>query len=93
MPEDFSPEDLREHTEIAEPSADSISLGTVMGDDKLYLYLWDSDTHRPVASVVGLDAAGVEKFQKWLTNADIEARQVSSSEYGASDDEEVSAGE
>ena len=81
----FKPVDLRENTDVGHPEADSIQFVTVPGEDKVFMYLWDTESDSPVASVVGFDADGVEMLQDWLTNVDIEAREVSYNDYG--DDE------
>lgn len=81
----FKPVDLRGNTDVGHPEADSIQFVTVPGEDKIFMYLWDTESDSPVASVVGFDADGVEMLQDWLTNVDIEAREVSYNGYG--DDE------
>lgn len=79
---DYKPVDLRSNTDVGHPDADSIQFVTVPGKEEIFLYLWDCDTGRPVTSVVGFDAQGVEKLQNWLTNADLEARGDGPGNYG-----------
>jgi len=79
---DFEPCDLRSETDVGHPDADSIGFVTVPGEDKVFLYLWDTEADEGVTSVVGFTADGVNDLQKWLTNVDIEARALDHSEYG-----------
>ena len=81
----FRPIDLRENTDVANPQADSIEFVTVPGEDKIFLYLWDTKSNSPVTSVVGFDAEGIAMLQDWLTNVDIEARQVDHNNYGGNE--------
>jgi hypothetical protein len=82
MKDAYDPVDLKENTDVGHPNADSIQFVTVPGEDKVFLYLWNTESDEPVTSVVGFDAPGVEKLKDWLTNVDHEARQVEYNEYG-----------
>jgi len=79
---DYKPIDLKENTDVGHPEADSIQFVTVPGKEEIFLYLWDTKTDTPITSVVGFDEDGIEKLQNWITNVDIEARQVPHSDYG-----------
>ena len=83
---DFKPVDLRNDTDVGHPDADSIQFVAVPGEDKVFLYLWNTEADEPVTSVVGFTERGVEKLQQWLTNVDIEAREVEFSNYGDADE-------
>ena len=83
---DYRPVDLKSMTDVAHPQADSIQFVTVPEEDKLFLYLWDTERNEPVESVVGFTADGVDHLQKWLTNADIEARTEDFNNYGETND-------
>jgi len=82
----YDPSDFVNLTDVGHPEADTIQFVTVPGEDKVFLYLWDSKTDSPVTSVVGFTAEGVEDLQHWLTNVDIEARQANISLYGEDND-------
>jgi len=83
----IKPEDIKDHVDTNKGmDGDSIQFVTVPGEDKVFLYLWDTETNSPVASVVGFDETGVEMLQDWLTNVDIEAWENPRSNYGDSDE-------
>lgn len=83
---DYKPVDLRENTDVGHPMADSVQWVTVPGEDKVFLYLWNTDTDTPVMSVVGFDEAGLEKLQNWITNVTIEAKEAPFNEFGSDGD-------
>ena len=73
--QDYNAYDFIKHTDVGHPQADSVQWVGVPGKDELFLYLWDTDTNRPVTSVVGFDMEGLEKLQEWITNAKLEHEQ------------------
>jgi hypothetical protein len=83
MSDEYEPIDLKSEVDVNHSiQGDSIGFVTVPGEDKVFLYLWDTETQQPTVSVVGFTADGIKMLQDWLTNVDIEARNAEHTEYG-----------
>lgn len=72
---DYGAADFVDHTDVNHPDADSIHWVSVPGEEDLFLYLWDTETDSPVASVVGFDPEGLEMLEEWVTNVKVEHGQ------------------
>jgi hypothetical protein len=87
MSDEYKPIDIKSEVDVNSGTpGDSIQFVSVPGEDKVFLYLWDTETQQPTVSVVGFTADGIEMLQDWLTNVDIEARSANHTDYGDDDE-------